>query len=373
VVVLIDEYDKPILDVIENVEVAKENREILKGFYGVLKDADPYLKLVFLTGVTRFSKVSIFSGLNHLNDITLDPDFATICGYTQEDLETVFADMLKDFDVEEVNSWYNVYSWLGDKVYNPFDILLLFNKKIFRPYWFSTGTPTFLLKLIENNRYYLPSLENVVKDDIILDSFDVENIELETLMWQTGYLTIDEAYQSPMGMEYRLKIPNKEVSIALFGSIADFISKVERQKLIKNGIYNSLLKADLNELENQLKSLYASIPYNNFTGVKLYEYEGYYASVFYAYLKSLGVEVIGEDVTNKGRIDLTLKMPDAIYIFEFKSDGKDALAQIKDKEYQRKYTGENKPIYLVGIEFDVSQRNVSKIEWEKVMVGGSLI
>jgi hypothetical protein len=366
VVVLIDEYDKPILDVIENVEVAKENREILKGFYGVLKDADPYLKLVFLTGVTRFSKVSIFSGLNQLRDITLSEEFSTICGYTQTDLETVFADRLKDFDVEEVKRWYNGYSWLGEKVYNPFDILLLFSEKLFRPYWFSTGTPTFLLKLIEKNRYYLPSLENVVKDDIILDSFDVEYIELETLMWQTGYLTIDEAYQSPMGMEYRLKIPNKEVSIALFGSIADFISKVEGQKLIKNGIYNSLSKADLNELENQLKSLYASIPYNNFTGVKLYEYEGYYASVFYAYLKSLGVEVIGEDVTNKGRIDLTLKMPNSIFIFEFKSDGGNALEQIKNKCYHEKYLCEGKDIYLVGIEFDVSWRNVSKVEWEKV-------
>lgn len=366
VVVLIDEYDKPILDVIENVEVAKENREILKGFYGVLKDADPYLKLVFLTGVTRFSKVSIFSGLNQLRDITLSEEFSTICGYTQTDLETVFADRLKDFDVEEVKRWYNGYSWLGEKVYNPFDILLLFSEKLFRPYWFSTGTPTFLLKLIEKNRYYLPSLENVVKDDIILDSFDVEYIELETLMWQTGYLTIDEAYQSPMGMEYRLKIPNKEVSIALFGSIADFISKAEGQKLIKNGIYNSLSKADLNELENQLKSLYASIPYNNFTGVKLYEYEGYYASVFYAYLKSLGVEVIGEDVTNKSRIDLTLKMPNGIFIFEFKSDGGNALEQIKNKCYHEKYLCEGKDIYLVGIEFDVSWRNVSKVEWEKV-------
>jgi hypothetical protein len=366
VVVLIDEYDKPILDVIENVEVAKENREILKGFYGVLKDADPYLKLVFLTGVTRFSKVSIFSGLNQLRDITLSEEFSTICGYTQTDLETVFADKLKDFDIEEVKRWYNGYSWLGEKVYNPFDILLLFSEKLFRPYWFSTGTPTFLLKLIEKNRYYLPSLENVVKDDIILDSFDVEYIELETLMWQTGYLTVDKAIETPRGIKYRLRIPNKEVEISMMGRISDFLSRVDGSERYKDSIYEALLHIDFLEIEKQLKSLYASIPYNNFTGVKLYEYEGYYASVFYAYLKSLGVEVIGEDVTNKGRIDLTLKMPNSIFIFEFKSDGGNALEQIKNRGYHEKYLCEGKDIYLVGIEFDISQRNVSKVEWEKV-------
>jgi len=366
VVVLIDEYDKPILDVIDNIEVAKENREILKGFYGVLKDADPYLKLVFLTGVTRFSKVSIFSGLNQLRDLTLSKDFSNICGYTQRDLEVVFADKIKDFNKEKVKNWYNGYSWLGDRVYNPFDILLLFAEKDFKPYWFETGTPTFLLKLIEKNRYFLPNFENIIADSRLLSSFDIENIEVETLMWQTGYLTIDEAYESPMGMEYILKIPNKEVAVALFGEIAKFISKIARQKIFQNAIYDSLLKADLKEFEKQLKSLFASIPYNNFTGVKLYEYEGYYASVFYAYLKSLGVDVIGEDVTNKGRIDITLKMPRSIFIFEFKIDEKGSLQQIKNKKYHEKYLSLNKPIYLVGIEFSSSERNLVKVEWEMV-------
>ncbi|WP_297889909.1 AAA family ATPase, partial [Sulfurihydrogenibium sp.] len=161
VVVLVDEYDKPILDRIEEPDIAKENREVLKDFYSVLKDADPYLHLVFLTGVSRFSKVSIFSGLNQLNDITLDREFATICGYTQTELETVFEDRIKDFDKEEVKRWYNGYNWLGEPVYNPFDILLLFDKKEFRPYWFETGTPTFLIKMFQKNQYYLPDLENL--------------------------------------------------------------------------------------------------------------------------------------------------------------------------------------------------------------------
>ncbi|MFP3159634.1 MAG: AAA family ATPase, partial [Hydrogenobaculum sp.] len=139
VVVLIDEYDKPILDVIEDIEKARRNRDILKKFFEMLKPSDPYLKLVFLTGVSRFSKVSIFSGLNQLNDITIDPNFATVCGYTQSELESVFEDRLKDFDKEKIKQWYNGYSWLGESVYNPFDILLLFDKKMFKPYWFETG------------------------------------------------------------------------------------------------------------------------------------------------------------------------------------------------------------------------------------------
>jgi hypothetical protein len=367
VVILIDEYDKPILDNIENKELATQIRDELKSFYSIIKDSDRYLKFVFITGVSKFSKVSLFSGLNNLNDITLNPNYATICGYTQKDLETVFYEHLKGQDYEKIREWYNGYKWLGEAVYNPFDILLFIsNSYQYRNYWFSTGTPAFLLKLIEKNRYYLPNLEYVIKDEQILDSFDVDNIELETLMWQTGYLTIDKAIETPRGMKYQLKIPNKEVELSLIGTIADFLSRVDKAEIYKDSIYESLAQANFAELEKQLKSLFASIPYNNFTGAKLYEYEGYYASVFYAYVKSLGVELIGEDVTNKGRIDLTLKMPNAIFIFEFKTDEEGSIQQIKDKKYHEKYIGLNKQIYLVGIEFSSSERNILKVEWESV-------
>ncbi|WP_297890106.1 AAA family ATPase, partial [Sulfurihydrogenibium sp.] len=195
VVVLIDEYDKPILDRIEEPDIAKENREVLKDFYSVLKDADPYLHLVFLTGVSRFSKVSIFSGLNQLMDITLLPEFATICGYTQTELETVFEDRIKDFDKEEVKRWYNGYNWLGESVYNPFDILLLFANKMFRPYWFETGTPTFLIKMFQKNQYYLPDLENLEVGEEILSNLDIDYIYPENLLFQSGYLTIKQTIQ----------------------------------------------------------------------------------------------------------------------------------------------------------------------------------
>ncbi|WP_337954084.1 AAA family ATPase [Hydrogenobaculum sp. Y04AAS1] len=213
VVVLIDEYDKPILDVIEDIEKARRNRDILKKFFEILKPSDPYLKLVFLTGVSRFSKVSIFSGLNQLNDITIDPSFATVCGYTQSELESVFHDRLKDFDKEKIKQWYNGYSWLGESVYNPFDILLLFSEKRFRAFWFETATPTFLIKMFMKNRYYIPKLDNLEVGDEILSNLDVDNIRVENLLFQLGYLTIKEFLEED-GV-YILSYPNLEVRKSL--------------------------------------------------------------------------------------------------------------------------------------------------------------
>ncbi|MEA1916633.1 MAG: AAA family ATPase [Campylobacterota bacterium] len=369
VVILIDEYDKPILDNIENSEIAKIMREELKNFYSVIKGADEYLKFVFITGVSKFSKVSLFSGLNNIQDITLHPKYTTICGYTQKDIESVFSEHLKGQDFEKIKKWYNGYKFLGEGVYNPFDILLFIsNEFMYRNYWFSTATPTFLLKLIEKNRYFLPNLESIVKDEMMLNSFDVDCIELETLMWQTGYLTITHISENYDGTPlFHLEIPNYEVKTSLINSFADFMSKIEHNSVVyKNNIYKSLLDQDVLSLEKELKALYSAIPYNLFTNNKMYEYEGYYVSVFYSYIKALGVELIGEDVTNKGRIDLTLKLPQAIYVIEFKVDGTNALAQIKEKNYHEKYLNENKPLYLIGIEFDTKARNISKVEFEEV-------
>jgi len=214
-----------------------------------------------LTGVSKFSKVSLFSGLNNLEDITLNPRFATIAGYRQVDLETSFADYLEGQDYAQIRRWYNGYRWLGEAVYNPFDILLFIsNGYIFDNYWFSTGTPSFLLKLIDKNKYYIPNFENIVKNRSILDSFDIHSIDLETLMWQTGYLTITEARQTPAGMLYQLSIPNQEVQIALMGSIVDAIARPERGVQIRSLLYTALERGDMEELKAQIKALYASIP-----------------------------------------------------------------------------------------------------------------
>ncbi len=367
VVILVDEYDKPILDNIENKEIAVIIRDELKNFYSVIKGADEYLKFVFITGVSKFAKVSLFSGLNNINDITLTKKYATICGYTQNDVETSFKNHLIDVDMNKLKHWYNGYKFLGEGVYNPFDILLFITNEFeYRNYWFSTGTPTFLLKILELNNYFLPNLENVVKDEAMLNSFDVDNIELETLMWQTGYLTITSTKETPRGILYTLAIPNQEVRISLMSSIANFMTKIQQPIQIENNIYDSLVEQNFDKLNVAIKSLFASIPYNLFTKNKMYEHEGYYVSVFYSYIKALGLELIGEDCTNKGRIDLTIKMPDSIIIIEFKVDGTSGLEQIKDKKYHEKYLGENLPIFIVGIEFSKKDRNISSLKWDRV-------
>jgi len=367
VVILIDEYDKPILDNIENTEVAREAREILKNFYSVIKGADEYLKFVFITGVSKFSKVSLFSGLNNIEDITLNPKYATICGYTQNDVETVFSEHLKGQDFQKIKYWYNGYKFLGEGVYNPFDILLFIsNGFAYRNYWFSTATPTFLLKLIEKNSYFLPNFENIIKDEKMLDSFDVDTIELETLMWQTGYLTITKAEETYDGIEYTLNIPNQEVKVSLMGSIADFMSKIQNPRPIKNSIYKSLLEADFPNLEKSIQSLFASIPYNLYVNNPMFEREGYYVCVFYAYIKSMGLEIKVEEATNKGRIDMVIKYPNAIFVTEFKVDGTNALAQIKAMNYHEQYRDDGCEIYLVGLEFESKEKNIGKLEWERV-------
>ncbi len=367
VVILIDEYDKPILDNIENTQVATQRRDELKNFYSIIKGSDAYIKFVFITGVSKFSKISLFSGLNNLHDITLHPSYSTICGYTQEDIESSFKEHLKGQDLDKIKQWYNGYKFLGESVYNPFDILLFIsNNFMYRNYWFSTATPTFLLKIMEKNKYFLPNLENVIKDDIMLDSFDVDFIELETLMWQTGYLTITDTFDTPNGIRYKLNIPNKEVRLSLMGSIADFLSKIHNSIIVNDNIMYAFMQEDFSKLETNIKALFASIPYTLFTNNKMYEYEGYYVSVFYAYMKALGFDLIGEDITNKGRIDLTIKLENSIYIIEFKVDDKSALNQIKDKKYHEKYLNEDKNIYLIGIEFSSTNKNISLLEYEKV-------
>jgi len=369
VVVLIDEYDKPILDAIENIEVARENREILKDFYSVLKDADPYLKLVFLTGVSRFSKVSIFSGLNQLQDITIDPNFATVCGYTQSELESVFEDRLKDFDKEKIKVWYNGYSWLGESVYNPFDILLLFSEKRFRAFWFETGTPTFLIKLFMKNRYYIPELENLEVGDEILSNLDVDNIFPENLLFQAGYLTIKE-FMEEYGT-YILSYPNLEVRKSFNSSFLIYVFKepVSVSKTETN-IKRAILTKDIDKLKDAIYTFFASIPHDWYRKNDIASYEGFYASIVYALFNGAGLNVIAEDNTNKGQIDLSVFNQDSVYIIEFKvvEDKEEgmALKQIKDKRYYEKYMGKYQEIYLIGIEFSKKDKNIVGFEWEKV-------
>ncbi len=374
VVVLIDEYDKPILDNIEKPELAEEIRDLLSNFYGVIKGLDEYLRFVLLTGVSKFSKVNLFSKLNNLEDITVDPRFSDLCGYTEDDLDKYFSKYLKGADREEIRKWYNGYSWLGERVYNPFDILLFISKgHAFRPYWFETGSPTFLIKLMKEKKYFIPELENIEATDELLGSFDVYTMKIEALLWQTGYLTIKSTRKRlDNSLVYRLSYPNLEVKKSLNEIVLEYISCLDTNSktVFQNKLEIYLIEGDINGLIENFKSLFASISYTNFTKNEIDSYEGYYASVIYSYLASLGVALIAEDTTNRGRIDLTILLPDKAYIIEFKvKDGKedkDPLQQIKEKKYYEKYLNRVKEIYLIGITFDKKERNISEYRYEKL-------
>ncbi|MEW6527750.1 MAG: AAA family ATPase [Spirochaetota bacterium] len=360
VVVLIDEYDKPILDRIEDKGEAASIREVLKNLYSVLKPLDVYLKFVFLTGVSKFSKVSLFSGLNQLRDITLSKDYSAICGYTQSELEDVFARELKGEDLEAIKCWYNGYSWLGESVYNPFDILLYLQERKLYPYWFETGTPNFLIKLLVQKRFYMPNLAELVASENLIGSFDVDAIEPENLLFQTGYLTIKGFEPIPNGYLYYLTYPNKEVRISLNNYSISYLTQkgFEATRLVAN-LIKGLKEGKVETFKDILKSLFASIPYEWYRSNEIAQYEGYYASVVYSFLAGAGFDMVAEDYTSKGRIDLTILYEGRCYILEFKvveiePEGK-ALAQLEDKKYAEKYRGKFQEIYLIGIEFSKEQ------------------
>ncbi len=371
VVILIDEYDKPILDNITNKDKAKRARDILKNFYSVIKDSDRYIRFVFITGVSKFSKLNLFSGLNNLEDITIDKNYAEICGYTHDDLLTVFKDRIEGADLELVRKWYNGYNYFGKPLYNPFDILLFLSKDHeFRNYWWQTGNPSFLIEKLKEENYYIPELENALISEETLEAFDVDYIDLRALLWQTGYLTIEGKITDDTGGNlFRLSVPNLEVQLSLNRLFVDYLTnqRVEKTRYELN-IKNALRNNDFSSFINHLKTIFATIPYQNYANNIISKYEGYYSSVIFVYLMALGYDVIPEDVTNKGRIDLTVKMKDKVIILEFKVDQeKDRpIKQIKERKYYEKYLNDNKDIYLIGMVFDSKERNVGEWEIEKV-------
>ena len=372
VVILIDEYDKPILDNITDKEISKEIREELKNIYSVIKDSDQYMKFAFLTGVSKFSKVSLFSGLNNLEDISLDERYATICGYTHNDIKESFSERLDGVDLDELKKWYNGYNFLGEGVYNPFDILLFFSKgKSYSNYWFETGNPAFLIEVLKTKNFFLPNLEDIKVNESSLSSFDVDYIKLETLLFQTGYLTIKEIKKRFNQKVYHLTYPNLEVKTALSEYIFEYL--LTDETLDKTPMFDAIEEKDMEKFEKAIYTLFASIPYNSYVKNDIQNYEGYYANVIYSYFLGLGISFIAEDVTNLGRIDLTIATPDMsqVYVIEFKvvdnknQNGK-ALEQIKDNRYYEKYEEKANEIIIIGIEFSKKDRNICKFEWERV-------
>ncbi|WP_461466696.1 ATP-binding protein [Melaminivora sp.] len=368
VVVLVDEYDKPILDNLTEPAIARQMRDGLRDLYSVIKDNDAHIRFAFLTGVSKFSKVSIFSGLNNLRDITLSSDYSALCGYTDADVDTVFAPELPGLDRQQIRAWYNGYNWTGTSVYNPFDLLLLFEEREFRPYWFETGTPTFLVDwLTRQQATFTPQLESWQTDLDLLGAFDIDHIEPEALLWQTGYLTIASTRQLPGMTEVHLTLPNREVRASLNAALLRRLqgrSQPASRHLPR--LYDVLMAHDMTALEQLLHSFFASIPHDWYRNNPIAQYEGYWASIFYSHFAALGLDIRLEDVTNQGRIDMAVLFNGQVYLFEFKvveqtPEGK-ALAQLQAKNYAEKYRSRGEPMHLIGVEFSSSARNVVGFE-----------
>ena len=370
VAVLVDEYDKPILDALDVPEVACANRDYLRGLYATIKDRDAHVRFTFVTGVSRFSKVSLFSGLNNLTDITLDPDYSALCGYTDADLDTVFAPELPGLDRDEIRDWYDGYSWRGaETVYNPFDVLLLFRNREFGAYWFETATPTFLVETLVARGVSALTLEGMTGTASLLGAFDVDRIEPEALLFQTGYLTIRSVESRRGRTRYRLGYPNREVFRSLNESLLTHLTRDPRREHHGDRLHDLLAAGDVPGLKELFHAFFAGIPYEWYTNNEIARFEGYCASVFYAYFAAvLGPAVTVEDSSSRGRADMAVRAGGQVYVFEFKvveqAGPGAALAQLQARGYADKYRGAGAPVHLVGVEFSSASRNVVAFDHE---------
>ena len=375
VVLLIDEYDKPMIDNIDDLELAHQMRKQLQSFYSVIKATDENLRFVMLTGVSKFSKVSIFSGLNNLEDISLNPDYGSICGYTEEELGEVFGEYLQGVDRDQLRHWYNGYNFLGKKpVYNPYDILNFikrsrsFGEPHFRSYWFETATPTFVVDLLARDSLAAHKLEPSVANEELIDSCPIDKIELTTVLFQSGYLTIDKIISSriPGRQTYSLICPNHSVRSALQNQLFSYYTAGDKTINYQQVMESALVNARFEKIEGELKRLFAGIAADNYRKNDIARFEGYYASVVYSFFTGMGLTVIAEDVANFGRIDLTVQLAGNTYIIEFKvvkrkTKNNSALQQIIRQGYAAKYSGN---VYQIGIEFSETKRNIVGFAWQ---------
>jgi hypothetical protein len=380
VVVLIDEYDKPLIEHLgkgaAGLTTAIANRDLLKSFFGVLKETNisPLLRFVFLTGVSRFSRVSIFSELNNLYDLSMDDAYADMLGYTQEELETCFAPhiaaLARHLDwtpaavTAKLAQQYNGYRFAKRevRVYNPFSILSAFQAREFGNYWFTSGTPTFLVNLLNQERYDLTKMEKLEVGQSTFATFEIDRLRLEALLLQTGYLTIKEV-QGPV---YTLDYPNQEVKTAftesLLYAVGEGIESRASSQVLQ--LARHLQREDLAAFFEAMTAIFASIPYT----LAAQRDEAYFHTIFYLALTASGADAMSELLTNRGRIDLAVHFPDKVYVVEFKCNQSAAvaLAQIQAKGYAERYRGRGKRVILLGINFDTATRNVT--DWQELQV-----
>ena len=374
VVILVDEYDKPILNNISN-QCVNEILNVLKGFYSNIKKAEGKLRFVFVTGVSKFCHVSLFSDLNNLTDITMDARYATMFGYTQEELEANFADKIsaiangQDIDAfkSKIKEWYNGFRFEENAktVYNPVSLAKFFeNGGKFNNYWFSTGTPSFLMELAKQKNFDFESSLKEPVPQITFNAFEIDNIDPLTLLLQTGYVTIKGTEERFGETWYYLDFPNTEVTSAFSAYILNsYAGKTQTDGVrFVSEFATSLVKNDLKRLRKAMESFFAGIPYDVHK-----KQESTFQGIFFSVFRLLGVYIEAESETNDGRIDAVVQTPKAIYIFEFKLDNDPtALSQIKEKEYFKKYLLDNRDIYIIGVNFDSVKGNLVGWQDEKV-------
>ena len=375
VVILLDEYDRPILN-----NIAKDNRfdflNALKGFYSVIKEKSALLRFAFVTGVSKFCHVSLFSDLNNLADITMDIRYATMFGYTQEELEKYFGDRIADLagdgDLEsyktKMKDWYNGYRFeaRAQTVYNPVSLANFFeNRGMFNNYWFSTGTPSFLLELIKNQRFNLEEILEKTVSNFAFSAYEIGNIDPLTLLLQTGYLTIDKAVERYGDTVYKLRFPNLEVKGSFEVYLTGDCSGLHVDK-VKDSIYDladKVTAGDVDGFMETMKVFFAKVGYD----VHL-KNENNYQLLFYSIFMLLGISITAESRTNNGRIDAVATNEDYVFVFEFKLDRnvEIALQQIKDRDYYRRYMNSGKKIMLIGVNFDSEAAQIASWNYEMV-------
>ena len=385
VVVLIDEYDKPLIDHLHNPEVVEGNRQLLQSFFGALKSLDKHIKFTFITGISKFSKVSLFSGANHLNDISMSAQYADMMGYTQEELTEYFGQHIQAITQErnaqgqssneeevlaEIKDWYNGYRFSKAEryVYNPFSTLKYLAEKEADSYWFATGTPFFLTEQIKKySKDLVPLSGTQAKDDELTGSGNIEKINLKALMFQSGYLTI-ESYNKKTRY-YQLVFANKEVREAFIHSLIEHFVKLNEK--FSAEMRTLLEKHNLTVFFEKIKRRFSKFPYQTFSKAQ----ENTYHGLLFSILNSIDLEVSAEVSNNSGRLDLLIQMPKTTYIIELKLDSspETGLKQIISKEYDRPYLGQGKSIARIGLNFSSDKRNIDTWQGELLDENGKLI
>ena len=383
VVILVDEYDKPLLETVNDEELNFEIRALLKAFYEVLKKCDSYIRFAFLTGITKFSKTTLFSGVNNLKDITLLDNYDAICGFTEQELTEYFTpeiELLAEAQKSSVKvtratlkKKYDGYSfsYSGEKVYNPFSLLNVFADKLYNYYWFESATPTYVVNYIVRNQYDVPNLEKGVEVDVDdVQNFRYGERSTVSLLFQSGYLTIKKFF--PQMRTFLLGFPNEEVRYGFMKSLLPIYSHIEDSEVgsLARSVYRALLAGNLSEVMHWVESVLARIQYGNLPSDEagrppMREY--YYQSVLYVFFYLIGMHVQVEEICATGRIDMVVRTTKRIYIFEFKvmtsGSAQDAIEQIKSHAYLKKFARTKRPIHLVGVSFDEKTRNIG--EWKE--------